>query len=140
MWQFLLECLEDRRFWQIIRWTSDISPSASPAPSSIRLSRRNTNSNGDHTSEFCILEPRELARYWIMRKYGHEFVVVSDSNYFQRFNRVLRYYLNKKRLLSKIVGKSNIYVFQINIQPYLNVIRTRRSNTATQQHDKMLLV
>lgn len=146
VWQFLLECLEDRRFRQIIRWTStntnansnsNLSPTGGVSLSS---RRRPANTTTDHSSfEFCILEPRELARFWAARKYGYYYQVGgamasntntnnNNINYFQRFNRVLRYYLNKKRLLHKIVGKSNTYVFLINVQPFLNNL-TNRSRT-----------
>lgn len=142
LWQFLLECLEDRNFRQMIRWTNSITPTESPTPTTTHLSRRNTNTNEDVSCEFCIQEPKELARIWTIRKYGHELLATMEPNYFQRFNRIIRYYLNKKRLLQKIVGKPNTYVFQINVRPYINALRARSFSLGcgVQQHDKMIFL
>lgn len=145
LWQFLLECLEDpqKRYRDIIRWTNNnMSPTPPPQDSSSSSTTRATTSS-HAISEFCILEPRELAKRWAVRralasKKSDDEIIYLHPAYIQRFNRVMRYYHNKKRVLHKLVGKPNTYVFLVNIQPYLNMLRAA-SQQQQQQHDRMLL-
>lgn len=144
LWQFLLECLEDpqKRYRDIIRWTNNnMSPTPPPQDSSSSTTRATTSSHA--ISEFCILEPRELAKRWAVRralasKKSDDEIIYLHPAYIQRFNRVMRYYHNKKRVLHKLVGKPNTYVFLVNIQPYLNMLRAAAA-AQQQQHDRMLL-
>lgn len=139
VWQFLLECLENNaRFANIIQWTSNVAASPPASPTERRVGGRHGGGGGNSVvaagGEFCILDARELAKYWAIRRGGNNNI----GDCIQRFNRVLRYYHNKKRLLHKVVGKANTYVFLIDVQPYLNVIRSSRLVSATSTDNTML--
>ena len=98
LWEFLIELLEDKRCKNIIRWTG--------------------SSFADyHDNEFIILDPFEVSRRFALRRNKP-----LSLNY-HKFNRILRYYYNKKKILYKINGKSNTFSFRINILPYLNKLR-----------------
>lgn len=115
LWQFLLEMLEDKRYRNLIRWVSN-TPSEPFA--TIELNRM--NEKGYHDNEFFILEPFEVARRWAVRRNK------SCNMTCSKFKRILRYYYNKKKILQKVVGKPNTFVFQINILPYLNELRLEK--------------
>jgi hypothetical protein len=132
LWQFLLELLEDKRNRNVIRW---ISASANSSPSSTQTSTTSlavplhqiqngratqvTAASHLHDNEFMILDPIEVARRWAVRRN-------KPSMTYKRFNRILRSYYNKKKILHKTAGKANVFAFQINIQPYLNQIRSNQ--------------
>lgn len=98
LWEFLIEILEDKRFRSIIRWTG-------PAFSQY------------HDNEFTMVDPGEVARLFAIRS-NKPFTL----NY-SKFNRILRSYYNKKKLLQKINGKPNTFSFRFNILPYVNRLR-----------------
>lgn len=98
LWEFLIEILEDKRFRSIIKWTvSDF--------------------NQYHDNEFTLIDPREVARLYAIRS-NKPF-----SLSYNKFNRILRSYYNKKKILQKINGKSNTFSFKFNVVPYMNKLR-----------------
>lgn len=98
LWEFLLVLLEDKRFRNIIRWTGP-------------------GFGQYHDNEFTMIDPREVARLFAIRS-NKPFTL----NY-SKFNRILRSYYNKKKILLKISGKSNTFSFRFNILPFLHKLR-----------------
>lgn len=98
LWEFLIEILEDKRFRTIIKWTA-------------------SHFDQFHDNEFNLIDPREVARLYAIRS-NRPF-----SLSYNKFNRILRSYYNKKKILQKINGKSNTFSFKFNILPYLNKLR-----------------
>jgi hypothetical protein len=145
LWQFLLELLEDKRSRNVIRWVSVLSASSATStsqPSSTTQSQQTTPSlvvplhhqiqktvsSHLNDNEFVILDPIEVARRWAIRR-------DKPSMTYKRFNRILRSYYNKKKILHKTAGKANVFAFQINIQPYLSQIRCNQQRI--QEHVSM---
>ncbi|CAF0944422.1 unnamed protein product [Brachionus calyciflorus] len=85
-----------KRFRNLIRWTSD------------------SMNETYHDNEFIILDPLEVAKRFAIRR-NKPF----SLNY-HKFNRILRYYYNKKKILNKINGKPNTFSFRIDITPYVS--------------------
>ena len=121
LWQFLLELLEDRRGLSIIHWVSNSSSAAAsgdqPASTQQTKETATTSTASLHDNEFVILDPIEVSKRWALRR-NKPFTT------YKKFNRILRSYYNKKKILHKTAGKANAFAFQINVQPYLNQIRS----------------
>lgn len=110
MWQFLLELLEDKRFRHLIRWQS--------------------NSSLHNDNEFVIYDPNEVVKKWAIQQ-------GKPSMTYKKFCRILRYYY-KNQILQKTAGKSHTYYFQINIQSYLNLLRSQYQQQQEMQQQMFL--
>jgi hypothetical protein len=142
LWQFLLELLEDKRNRHLIRWvntSTSTSPSSThtPQPTSLAVPLHQIQNEKStavtvvsaassplHDNEFMIVDSIEVARQFALRRN-------KPSMTYTKFNRILRSYYNKKKILHKTAGKTNVFAFQINIHPYLGQIRF---NLLMQQH------